>query len=148
MANPCLLIGAALSAVAALLHVGCINFGATWYPFLGAGERAVRLLASGSIFPPVVAAGIAVVLALWSLYAFSATGVIPPLPLMRLALCGITGIYLSSGVAGLTIALSAPGRQRATFWLWSSIIYSASGRCILSVHGRFGPRSYAARPNT
>jgi hypothetical protein len=86
MVNSFLLTGAALSAVAAVLHVGCIIFGGSWYRFFGAGERMVRLSASGSVTPAIITGGIAVVLTLWSLYAFSAAGVIPRLPLIRIVL--------------------------------------------------------------
>jgi len=40
--NTFLMIGAALSGLAALLHVGCILFGAPWYRFFGAGEKMAR----------------------------------------------------------------------------------------------------------
>lgn len=117
-----LIAGAALSAIAAALHVGCIIFGASWYRFFGAGERMARLSVTGSRIPTVITAVIATVLALWSLYALSAAGLIPRLPLLRLALCGIAGAYLLRGLAGLVLAVVAPGSRGTTFWCWSSII--------------------------
>lgn len=131
MTNPMLIAGATFSAVAALLHVGCIIFGTSWYRFFGAGDHMVRLSASGSMAPAIITAGIAVVLALWSLYAFSAAGVIPRLPLIRTVLCGITAIYLLRGLAGLTLALAAPGDRGVAFWLWSSLICLGIGTLYL-----------------
>ncbi|MGQ4584278.1 hypothetical protein [Lysobacter sp. F60174L2] len=38
-----------LNAIAALLHVGCIIFGASWYRFFGAGERMAQLASAGFV---------------------------------------------------------------------------------------------------
>jgi hypothetical protein len=131
MANPYLLAGAALSAIAALLHLCCIFFGPSWYRFFGAGERMAQLSAAGSIVPTLITAGIAAVLVLWSLYALSGAGVILRLPLIRLALCIITGIYVLRGLAGLALALVAPGERGVAFWCWSSVICLSIGALYL-----------------
>jgi len=131
MANPYLVAGAALSATAALLHLGCIFFGPSWYRFFGAGERMAQLSASGSPAPTIITSGISAVLALWALYALSGAGIIPRLPLVRLALCGITGIYLLRGFAGLALSVAAPGDRGMPFWLWSSAICLGIGALYL-----------------
>lgn len=131
MANPILLAGAALSAIAALLHLGCIFFGASWYRFFGAGERMARLATAGDIRPTLITTGIAAVLVLWSLFALSGAGVMPRLPLVRFALCAITGIYLVRGTVGLVFAVAAPGTHGATFWWWSSAICLGIGTLYL-----------------
>lgn len=131
MGNHFLIAGAALSALTALLHVGCIFFGPSWYRFFGAGERMAQLSAKGSIVPTIITAGIAGVLALWSLYALSGVGLIPRLPLIRVALCAITGIYLLRGLAGLVLAAVAPGDQGVAFWCWSSVICLGLGALYL-----------------
>lgn len=122
MPNPILLAAAALSALAALLHVGCIIYGPPWYRFFGAGERMAQLAAAGSHVPAVVTAGIAAVLMIWSAYALAGAGVIPRLPLVRSALCTIAGIYVLRGVAGFVLAAVAPGERSVAFWSWSSLI--------------------------
>jgi hypothetical protein len=119
--NPFLLVGAALSALAALLHVGCIFFGAPWYRFFGAGERMAQLASAGSWYPAVVTSVIVALLLTWSLYALSAAGVVPRLPFLRVALCAITGIYLLRGLAVFPLVFFSPGRSTA-FWWWSSAI--------------------------
>lgn len=131
MVNPFLLSGAALSAMAAAMHIGCIIFGAPWYRFFGAGERMARLAAAGSIVPAVVTSAIAAVLAVWSLYALSAAGVIPRLPFVRIVLCGITAIYLLRGMAGFALAVLAPGDRGIAFWCWSSAICLGIGTVYL-----------------
>jgi hypothetical protein len=122
MANPFLVAGAALSALAALSHLGCIYFGPSWYRFFGAGDRMAQLAASGHFAPALVTTGIAAVLALWSLYALSGAGLVPRLPFLRLVLCAITGIYLLRGMGGFVLAALAPGERSVAFWCWSSLI--------------------------
>lgn len=131
MTNLFLLAGAVLSGIAALLHVGCIIFGPSWYHFFGAGERMAQLAAVGSPVPTVITLGIAAVLALWSAYALSGAGVIPGLPLLRTALCAITGIYLLRGIAGFVLAVAAPGERGVAFWCWSSLICFGIGALYL-----------------
>ena len=119
--NVFLIAAAALSALAAALHVGCIVFGAPWYRFFGAGERMAQLAIAGSWYPAVVTAAIAFVLGTWSLYALSAAGIGPDLPFVRPVLCLITAIYLLRGLAplllvGLSLISNTP------FWWWSSAI--------------------------
>lgn len=120
-ANPFLLAGAALSALAALLHLACIAFGAPWYRFFGAGERMAQMAAEGHWYPPVATLGVASVLSAWSLYALSGAGAIPALPLTRWALCAITAAYLLRAVAFPLIQPYFPGNSTA-FWLGSSAI--------------------------
>ena len=119
--NIVLIVAGTLSAVAAILHLGCIYFGASWYRFFGAGEQMALLSEQGSIQPILVTSGIVLVLSIWSMYAFSAAGVIFKLPLIRLALVLITLIYLVRGIAGFFLVSSPMGRS-PDFWIWSSMI--------------------------
>lgn len=119
--NIFLIIAGILSAIAAIIHIGCIYFGAPWYRFFGAGEQMAVLAERGSIQPALITSGIVFVLSIWSLYAFSAAGIIFRLPLVRVALILITSIYLVRGIAGFFFVSSPMGRS-AEFWLWSSSI--------------------------
>ena len=125
-----LVLAAALSALAALAHVGIVIGGPAWYRFFGAGEGMARLAASGSLYPPLLTLGIAGVLAGWSAYALSAAGLLPPLPFLRIVLVAITGIYLLRALAGFVLAVAAPAGNSPAFWLWSSVACLAIG----SVH--------------
>lgn len=124
--NVFLIIAGALSAVVAILHIVCIYFGAPWYRFFGAGEQMALLAERGSIQPTLITSGIVLVLSIWSIYAFSAAGVIVRLPLLRLALILITFIYLLRGVAGFFLVSSPMGRS-PEFWMWSSLICLSFG---------------------
>lgn len=119
--NLALLVGAVLSAIAALLHVGIIVGGPAWYRFFGAGEKLARADAAGSIYPAIITAGIAAVLATWAAYALAGAGLIAPLPWLKLALVVITAVYLLRGLAIVPLLLFA--RPKATpFLRWSSLI--------------------------
>ena len=118
--NIWLLIGASLSAMAALLHIAVIIGGPDWYRFFGAGEEMARMAAAGSPVPALMTLCIAAVLAIWALYALSGAGRIRRLPLLRTALCVITAIYVLRGLA-LIPALAIPA-LREPFNVWSSVI--------------------------
>lgn len=120
------IIAGALSAFAAILHLGCIYFGAPWYRFFGAGEQMALLSEQGSIQPTLITSTIVLVLSIWSMYAFSAAGFIFKLPFMRLVLLLITVIYLARGVAGFFLINNPMGRS-PEFWVWSSVICLSFG---------------------
>jgi len=124
--NSFLIVGAALSASAALLHLGCIAFGAPWYRFLGAGEQMAQMDLAGHWYPTVATLVISSILVAWSLYALSGAGVIRKLPLVRPALCAITGVYLLRGIAPIPLMAYFPGNS-TSFWFWSSAICLAFG---------------------
>lgn len=118
--NMALVIGAGLSLLAALMHVGVIMGGPSWYHLFGAGERFVRAARAGRRFPAVVTAGIALVLTAWAAYALSGAGVIDPLPLLRPALCAITLVYLLRGLLG-PFVLAGTGRSIRFIMISSAI---------------------------
>jgi len=128
--NSYLVVSGTLSALAALLHIGCIYFGASWYRFFGAGENMAKLAEQGSLQPTIITAGIVIILAIWSLYAFSAAGLIIKLPLIRLALISITSVYLLRGIVGFLFFANpvvAPIGNSSSFWFWSSVICLSFG---------------------
>jgi hypothetical protein len=119
-ANNKFLIAAAIcTALAALAHIGCIIFGADWYRFFGAGEQMAQMAEAGHWYPAVVTAVIVIFLAIWSLYALSAAGIIRRLPLLRLALCLIASIFLIRGISFVMLMPMFP-ENSLTFWLVSS----------------------------
>jgi hypothetical protein len=126
MRNPFLIAGGLASAIAAVLHLGCIAFGAPWYRFFGAGEQMAQLAEAGSWTPTFVTLGIAGVLASWSAFALSAGGVGPRLPFARLVVWLVTAIYLLRGLAVFVLVDLGLGRSTA-FWWWSSGICVAIG---------------------
>ena len=119
--NIFLIIAASLSALAAVLHLACIAFGAPMYLFLGAGKQMAQLAEAGHWYPTVITSFITGILFIWSLYALSGAGVIRRLPLLRVALCAITAIYLVRSVAFIPLMPHFP-ENSTSFWFWSSSI--------------------------
>ncbi len=124
--SPYLIIGAALSAAAAVVHVGAVIGGGAWYRFLGAGERMAKLAEAGNWRPTIVTLAIASMLLAFSLYALSGAGIVVKLPLLRIVLCAITAIYLLRAVGFLPLMPLFPGNS-VRFWLVSSSICLALG---------------------
>lgn len=119
--NVWLLGAAVLSAIAALLHVAIVIGGPAWYRFFGAGERMASAAAAGQRYPTLVTLAIAAVLAVWAAYALSGAGLLPAMPLLRLALAAITAVYCLRGLAIVPLWIFA--RAQATpFMVWSSLI--------------------------
>jgi hypothetical protein len=134
-----LLAAGTLDAIAALLHAGCIVFGAPWYRFFGAGERMAELAEQGSTYPTKVSSAIVLVLAAWSAYAFSAAGLLPALPLRAPVLCVVSAIFLLRGAAVAVLVFRPLGRSIA-FWWWSSAICLVLGALHLTGLIRVWPR--------
>ena len=119
--NLWLIIAAVLSGIASLLHVAIVFGGAPWYRFFGAGERMACAAEARRVYPAAVTFAIALVLAGWAAYALAGAGVLPALPWLKLALVGITGVYLLRGLAIVPLFVFA--RDKATpFLIWSSVI--------------------------
>ena len=120
--------GAWLTGVVALLHLAIIVGGPAWYRFFGAGERMARLAAQGAVYPAVLTAGIAGVLAVWALYGLSGAGVIRRLPLLRPALVLIAVAYAARGLLGVSAVLLGEGpyaaelRERMPFMVVTSVV--------------------------
>lgn len=114
-----LLLGAFLSAAAALAHLACIVIGARAYRFMGAGERMARAVEAGQLKPTLVTLAVAGVLFAWSAFALSGAGVFGPLPLTKYALLAISGVYLGRAVAFPLLKSRFPDNSDM-FWRVSS----------------------------
>lgn len=124
--NKWLITGGILSALAAILHIGVIVGGPAWYRFFGAGEEMAKAAERGSVSPPLITFGIAALLMIWSLYAFSGAGIIRRLPLLRTALILISAVYLTRAFALLPFMVLRP-ELVDTFAIVSSIIVLGYG---------------------
>jgi hypothetical protein len=121
-----LAVGAVLSAVAALLHLGIIAGGPAWYRFFGAGERFARAAAQRKWYPTLVTLAIAAVLGTWSAYALAGAGLIGTLPMLKAGLVAITAVYIVRGLGYAPLVLAKGGRV-TPFVVWSSLICLAYG---------------------
>jgi hypothetical protein len=125
--------GGISSAIASLLHIVMIIGGPDWYRFFGAGEGMAQLAENGSSYPTIITTIIAIILALWGLYAFSGAGVIGRLPLLKLVLGIISMIYIMRGVFGIPIVIYLDHpylnelEEKMTFMIFSSFISLSFG---------------------
>ena len=82
----------------------------------------------GSLMPVITTLGIALILCIWSLYAFSGAGKIVRLPLLKPVLILISAIFLLRGVFGipLVVYMDHPYlnelQEKMTFMVISSLI--------------------------
>ncbi len=119
--NLWLILAAASCGLAALAHVGCMVFGASWYRFFGAGEQMARLAEQGSWQPTLITAAITAVLLVWGAYALAGAGVIMQLPWTRPILLLISLVFLLRGSAFILLMGKFPDNS-LLFWLVSSAI--------------------------
>jgi hypothetical protein len=85
-----------------------------------------RAAERGSLTPAAITVGIAIILAIWSAYAFSGAGLILRLPLIRTGLVTIAAIYLARGLLLFPTLFLKPELIDA-FTVWSSLIVLAYG---------------------
>lgn len=116
-----LILGASLSAAAAVAHLACIAIGSRAYRFMGAGERIARASEAGRRGPTLVTLAIAGMLLLWAAYALSGAGVIGRLPLTRIALSLVCCIYLARAVAFPLLKPAFPENSETFWWVSSGI---------------------------
>lgn len=121
-----LIVGGVLSLLAALTHIGVMIGGADWYRVFGAGEALATMVEQGSWCPAMLTAGIAAMLFVWALFAFSGAGLMRKLPWLRAGLVVITSIYLLRGI-GPFLAMPFVPDFVSTFWVWSSLVCTLYG---------------------
>jgi len=119
--NLYLVAGGTLSIAASLMHIAIIVGGADWYRYFGAGEEMALMAEQGSWIPSVVTFGIAVVLFVWGLYAFSGAKVLNYLPFLKSVLVLISAIYLIRGFGVIPVFIVMP-EQVDAFLVWSSLV--------------------------
>jgi len=89
--------------VGALFHVACLFGGADWLLFAGAPAEFAESYRAGAIASIIWTLGIALMLAVWGVYALSGVGRIRRLPMLKTAL-GIIGVLMSlRGLIGLAL---------------------------------------------
>lgn len=131
------------SASVALLHVGCLIFGAPWYRFLGAGERMARLAERGHWYPTLVTSVVTLVMIVWSAYAFSGAGVLRRLPFLRVVIFGAGAILMLRGVGAVALVRFFP-ENSVTFWIVTSLASAAGGLLYLVGFSQLGTQRAVA----
>ena len=122
-----------LTGVVALIHMGCIIFGAQWYRFLGAGEQMAQLAEAGHPYPAIVTGIIVCILSIWVAYAMSGAGLITKLPLLRLGLCVIAAILLLRAIGFYFIMPAFPENSLTFWWVSSSLCLMLGGLYVIGI---------------
>ncbi|WP_309629779.1 hypothetical protein [Brevundimonas sp.] len=97
----CLVFGGSGVLMGAGLHVVALIGGPRWIEFVGAPPSVVQSASQGTWLAPAGALGIAALLTVWALYAFSGAGRIRPLPMLKTVLGGVALIFLTRGMISL-----------------------------------------------
>jgi len=119
--NRMLTIGGSFSIMASILHIAIIIGGSDWYRFFRAGEKMAVMAEQGSWIPGIITLGIAAILFVWGLYAFSGAKVLRHLPFLKSVLVIVSGIYLIRGLALIPVFVIIP-EQVDEFSVWSSLL--------------------------
>ena len=98
LGKQCLAAGGLGVFAGAGVHVLALIGGPSWIEFVGAPPSVVRSAVEGTWLAPAGALGIAALLTIWGLYAFSGTGWIRPLPLLKTVLGGVALIFIVRGL--------------------------------------------------
>ncbi|MBT2391851.1 hypothetical protein J7E87_21050 [Streptomyces sp. ISL-1] len=132
-----LVLAGSLSLAAGVLHAVLPLYDGAGFRYFGAGEHLAQLAEQGSPIPTATAIGIAVLLTVAAAYAWSAAGLLRPLPKLAPVLITIAAIYLLRGLALLPelplIAFSPttlPARELAfsAFALATGLLHAAGLR--------------------
>lgn len=92
--NHYLIAGGVMSTLVSALHVVLAIYPAL-YRYIGPGQSALTEMAEqGSSVTAIASVALALIFAIWAMYAFSGAGLIRPLPLLRAALIAIAVIYI------------------------------------------------------
>ncbi|WP_194775710.1 hypothetical protein [Pararhodonellum marinum] len=117
-----------LTAFISVMHIGIVLGGPDWYRYFGAGEGMAQQAEAGLALPAITTLGIALILGIWSLYAFSGAGLIGKLPLLKPVLNIVSGIFLLRGLLGIPFVLFMDHpylnelQEKMTFMVVSSLI--------------------------
>lgn len=119
-------LAAGLNFAAALLHIGVILGGPSWYRFFGAGEQMAQMAEQKKWWPALITFGIAAVLGVWGLYCLALDNRFPALPWTSTIMLLITAVYLLRALCPLLLSpWVAACRER--FMVWSSLICAGFG---------------------
>lgn len=116
-----LAVAGVLVVLASLAHLACVAIGAKAYRFMGAGERMARAVEAGQFKPTLITLGIASVLFVWALYAFSGAGLVPRLPFTEPALFLISAVFFARAVAIPWLRPRFPENSTTFWWVSSGI---------------------------
>jgi hypothetical protein len=119
-----LLLAAGCSLAIALLHAVIPFIGPKAYRFFGGFNQANTVEAGAAPRAALITLSLAAIFAVWGFYALSGAKVLRRLPLLRLGLLAIGGIYTLRGLQLiLEIIASLQGKMREPqYFMWFSVV--------------------------
>lgn len=87
----------------AVAHIVCLLWADRMFQLTGISPEMQRWAEVNPVIPYLITVAVAVVFFVFGLYAFSAAGVIKPLPLLKPLVIIITALYMLRGFGGLII---------------------------------------------
>ncbi|WP_027180050.1 hypothetical protein [Maridesulfovibrio bastinii] len=134
MTNPSyfLCVAGIISFAIALLHIVIIAAGPKAYDYFGAGEDLVLMARRGSVIPPLLTIFIALVFAVFGLYAFSAADLYRDLPFKGPLVVIIGILYFLRGSAVFFQLLNRGSSASGTREIIFSLISFTAGICYLA----------------
>jgi hypothetical protein len=103
-----LLLVGIIACAGSALHIAILFGGPDWYAFFGAPSGLVEMARAGNLRAPISCLVIAAFLAVLAAYAFSGSGVIHRLPLLRLGLASIAIVLILRGVLFIPLIIWRP----------------------------------------
>jgi len=128
----------------ALVHVGAIIGGPSWFAFFGAPPRVVASAQAGTWLAPVSALVIAGLMAMCAIYAGSVVGWVRRPPLQRTALATIAAVCLLRALILPAIAFSQPD-FRCACEVASAVVWWLAGAGFVAAFRLSGARASPAR---
>lgn len=125
------LLAAGIALFGALIHWVAPVMGPDWYAFLTSPAWVVESARNGSWEAPVGGLIIGALMFLCAVYAFSATGLIRQLPLLRTGLCLISAICSIRGLLLIPYLVKVPERLTA-FDILASLVWLLAGLSFLT----------------
>lgn len=103
MQNTVFKLAGLINILIAIGHIVCLFWAHRVFELTGVGEEMSKLADINPIIPYVITVIVAIIFLIFGLYAFSAAGIIRPLPLLKLGVLLITAVFLFRGIGGLVL---------------------------------------------
>jgi len=97
----------AIAFAAAIWHLLCILGGPSWFAFARAPQQIIDSAQQGTLLAPIGTIAVASLMFACSFYAFSATGLIRKMPLLKPALITISLLCTIRGLIVIPVLLAA-----------------------------------------
>jgi hypothetical protein len=130
MAKRLLISAGIIATAAAIWHLLCIIGGPSWFIFARAPQAIITSAEQGTLIAPIGSVIVASLMFYCALFAFSASGVIGKIPLMKPALIIIAALCTLRGLIAMPTFITTTGFDvwqivASTVWFYVGICFIA-----------------------